>query len=130
MARRFAQFGMKLVAAAREYHPGGPGRPLEIAISILGLRFVAEESRSHKAYGDLPFNVMMSFLSTSSRFRTVGDDSGYSGPATPEPFHLFDRPNYDLDSSLVTLSSSAHLEIQPKYWLQGSLVTIGLRSLA
>jgi hypothetical protein len=27
---------------------------------------------------------------------------GYSGPATSRAIHLFDRPNYDLDSSFVT----------------------------
>ena len=27
---------------------------------------------------------------------------GYSGPATFRAIHLFDRPNYDLDSSFVT----------------------------
>ena len=35
MACRFARFGMKLVAAAREYHPGDRAA-LEIAISISG----------------------------------------------------------------------------------------------
>lgn len=66
------------------------------------MRFVAEESRSHKAYGDLPFDVMMSFSRLPQDSERSAMILGYSGPATSRAIHLFDRPNYDLDSSFVT----------------------------
>ena len=56
---------------------------------------------------------------------------GYSGSGCPcDPFISSIDPNMTQIAHSSRLPSSAHLEIQPKYWLGGSLVTIGLRSLA
>ena len=61
----------------------------------------------------------------------VGDDSWLFWSGCPcDPFISSIEPNMTQIAHSSRLPSSAHLEIQPRYWLEGSLVTIGLRSLA
>ena len=61
----------------------------------------------------------------------VGDDSWLFWSGCPcDPFISSIDPNMTQIAHSSRLPSSAHLEIQPRYWLEGSLVTIGLHSLA
>ena len=58
----------------------------------------------------------------------VGDDSGLFWSGCPcDPFISSIDPNMTQIAHSSRLPSSAHLEIQPKYWLGSALVTIGLR---
>ena len=82
MECRFAQFGMKLVAAAREYHPGEPWAVLEIAITISRARALWPKRVAH-----IKRTVTYLFM-LRCRFSRLPQDSewsamilGYSGPA-------------------------------------------------
>ena len=126
MECRFAQFGVKPVTAAREYHPGGPWAVLEIAIPISRAGPLWPRRAAHREeYGELPFHVAMSFLSTSSGFGMLAMIFAYSGSGCScDPFISSRDPNMTQLAHSSRLSSSAHLEIQPKYWLGSALVTI------